>query len=134
MSLADARSDVELDDLLYGSLKFITWTVLVAMTLLPFLYAFFVSFRPQEELVSSPHWIPRDVTLRWWQEAITTLDTFIWNSLVVATGTAIISLAITIPSAYAFGRREFPGRGSTRSGPCTIRVKRRVVSAAGEKY
>lgn len=110
MSLASGRFSLDLDDVLYKNLMFITWTLLVGMTILPFLYAFFVSFRPEPELVSSPHWIPQTVTFQWWERAFVQMGPYLWNSLVIASGTAIISMLITIPSAYAFGRQDFPGR------------------------
>jgi len=69
-----------------------------------------VSLRPPAELFGEPHLIPREPTLRSWRIALQTLGPFLKNSALIATGTAILSLLLTIPGAYVFGRLSFPGK------------------------
>jgi multiple sugar transport system permease protein len=110
MSAKSLRDRFDFEDALFTNLKAISLVVLLAMVLLPFLYTVVVSFRPATQLFAGPHWIPRDFTLEWWTSVLGNYRMPLWNSFVVATGTAILSLLITIPSSYAFGRKEFPGR------------------------
>jgi len=91
----------------------VTWSallLLLAIAILPFLYALSISFRPPTEIRTSPHWIPRSPTIDPWITAFTQLSDGLKNSTIIAIGTAVLSLIITIPGAYAFGRRSFPGR------------------------
>jgi ABC-type glycerol-3-phosphate transport system permease component len=84
--------------------------LLVGIILLPFLYALSVSVRPPSEIYGPPTLIPEAPTLEPWRLAFEQLGGDLVNSLITATGTAVISLAITIPGAYAFARTDFPGK------------------------
>lgn len=98
------------DDLLFATLKVMTLTFFFSIIILPFLYAFIVSLLPSTEVYAGPHWIPQEPTVEWWADILTSNWDNLWNSFVVASGTAILALLITIPSSYAFARTEFPGR------------------------
>ena len=100
----------DLRDRLYSSAHYAVILVLLAVALLPFIYALSVSFRPYSEIFGPVHWIPRDPTLEAWRLALEELSTPLRNSFFIATGTAIISLVITIPGAYVFGRKDFLGK------------------------
>jgi multiple sugar transport system permease protein len=54
--------------------------------------------------------LPQEPTTAGWEAAFDDLADELLNSLIVGTGTAILALLITIPGAYAFARKEFPGR------------------------
>lgn len=81
-----------------------------AIILLPFLYVLSVSFRPPTELYDAPHFIPNEITFDYWRRGIEIIGPNLKNSAIVATGTAILSLTITIPGAYVFARQDFPGK------------------------
>ncbi|MFB6105569.1 MAG: carbohydrate ABC transporter permease [Halobacteriaceae archaeon] len=100
----------DLGDRLYRVAHLLTLLFLLAMALLPFLYALSVSFKPYAEVFGSPHWIPHDPTIEPWKTAFSDLATPVKNSAIIATGTAVLSLLITIPGAYVFGRKQFPGK------------------------
>jgi ABC-type glycerol-3-phosphate transport system permease component len=85
-------------------------TFLVLLNLIPLLLITSVSFMPATEFFGQPHLIPHEPTLRWWTEGFADLKDNLLNSLLIATGTAILSMAIAIPGAYAFARKEFLGR------------------------
>lgn len=101
---------LETDDIVYRTLLYVIIIVSVAMILLPFLYALSVSFRTRAEFFVDPHWIPRDPTLEPWIRGFSELSRQLKNSALIATGTAILALIITIPGAYVFGRTDFPGK------------------------
>jgi ABC-type glycerol-3-phosphate transport system permease component len=75
----------------------------------PFVYVFSVSLRTPAEIFVITL-IPDVITF---QNYVTVFDEFsgpLVDSLLIATGTSLISMLITIPSAYAIGRKQFPGR------------------------
>ena len=91
----------------YGALA-----VLLLSVIIPFFYAITVMLRPSEYLFQSDSviWVPPDFTLQHIRDAWDAVEAGIVNSALIGTGTAILSLLITIPAAYIFGRKEFPGK------------------------
>jgi ABC-type glycerol-3-phosphate transport system permease component len=78
----------------------------------PYLYAVSVMVRPSEYLFEADNviWIPPEFTLEHIRAAWSQVKGTIINSALIGTGTAVLSLIITIPAAYIFGRKEFPGK------------------------
>jgi arabinogalactan oligomer/maltooligosaccharide transport system permease protein len=73
-----------------------------------------VALRPGNRLLDSEFsLIPPGATLESFRHVLTETDLPLWlfNSMVVTTGTAFIGLLIAATSAYAFSRFKFPGRG-----------------------
>jgi ABC-type glycerol-3-phosphate transport system permease component len=108
MSAATADYDpgrVALKAATYGVITF-----LVLLNVIPFLLISSVSFMPPTEFFGAPHIIPHEPTLEAWAEGFADLKDNLVNSLLIATGTAVLSMAITIPGAYAFARKEFAGK------------------------
>lgn len=89
----------------YGVLTF-----LILLNLVPFLFIISVSFTPPEAFFGDPTLIPAEPTLEAWTTGFEELRDNLVNSLLIATGTAVISLLITIPGAYAFARKKFYGK------------------------
>ncbi len=80
----------------------------------PVLRVFSVAIRPGNRLLDSNFTIiPENATFESFRHVIFQTDLMLWifNSLVVTTGTAIIGVIIAATSAYAFSRYKFPGRG-----------------------
>jgi len=72
-----------------------------------------VALRPGNRLLDSEFSIiPEGATLESFQHVIFETDLPLWlfNSLVITTGTAVVGLLIAATSAYAFARYKFPGR------------------------
>jgi len=108
MNLDYSRTELEAQFITlvkYGVLVFLLFLVLA-----PFTYTFFATFRPASEFFGEPHLFPRQFTLDPWMQAFDRLSGPLWNSFKIATGTAVLALLITIPSAYVFGRKEFRGK------------------------
>jgi ABC-type glycerol-3-phosphate transport system permease component len=93
--------------------RFMTYAVitfLVMMNVVPFLFIISVSFTPPEAFFGDPSLIPANPTLEAWQSGFAELRDNLLNSAIIATGTAVLSMAITIPGAYAFARKRFYGK------------------------
>lgn len=84
--------------------------LLTAVSILPVLYGISVSFRPRSEVFGPLHFFPHEPTIEPYQNVIADIGVNLANSLLLATGVAILVLVISIPGAYAFARLEFPGR------------------------
>jgi len=81
---------------------------------LPIIRVFGVALRPGNKIVDPTFSIiPEGATLQAFQHVLSATDLPLWifNSLVVTTGTAIVGLIIAATGAYAFSRFKFPGRG-----------------------
>jgi multiple sugar transport system permease protein len=98
--------------------------VVIALLLLaavfPFFYMVLLSFRPLDELLQHPGslWVsPSDIDLGTYGDVLKSVDdggqgflVFIRNSLLVAAGTVVLTLLVSIPGAYAVSRLQFFGR------------------------
>jgi len=83
------------------------------LAMLPVLYALSVSFSAGNSLLSAEFsLIPRSVTLRHYMAVLTqsSMPNWLVNSTLLALCTVGISLAVSVPAAYVFSRRRFPGR------------------------
>lgn len=80
----------------------------------PIVRVFSVALRPGNRLLDSNFsLIPDGATFDAFVSVLTKSDLPLWlfNSLVITTGTSFVGLAIAATSAYAFSRFKFPGRG-----------------------
>lgn len=83
------------------------------ITVYPVLRVFSVSLRPGDRLLStSLSIIPPDASIENYQELINDTDflLWVWNSLAITLGTAVVGVALASTSAYAFSRWRFPAR------------------------
>jgi multiple sugar transport system permease protein len=93
---------------------------LLILSVFPFYYMVLLSFRPLDALLQDPGglWVPLGEAD--WSTYVDVLSpvedggqgfqTFIRNSMLVALGTVILSLAVAVPGSYAVSRLEFFGR------------------------
>jgi multiple sugar transport system permease protein len=113
-------SRIVIEKRVFGSLR---WVVIVAMlliTIFPFYYMVELSFVPIEQLLLHPDrlWVPlQDLTITTYQNVLKSVDDggqgfahFMTNSAIVAISTAIITLFVSIPGAYALSRLKFFGQ------------------------
>ena len=92
--------------LYFGILIFLTFI------LLPFVEMFYASLRPLDHLFRSPYQFYSDDLSFWayremWN-TVPMLGRYIFNSLFLATCTALITLIFVIPAAYSYARFQFP--------------------------
>jgi arabinogalactan oligomer/maltooligosaccharide transport system permease protein len=79
----------------------------------PVLRVLSVSLRPGDRLLStSLAIIPDDATLEAYRRVLVEKDflLWLWNSIVITGGTAVVGVTLAATSAYAFSRWKFPGR------------------------
>jgi len=85
----------------------------VALVGLPFWWVASGSFKiPQEIIARVPTMFPQSFTLEHYQKLLSSSDygTYLVNSLVVSSVSALTTLLLAIPAGYAFFRLEFKGR------------------------
>ena len=91
------------------------WIPLIALmiwTVIPILITLSISFKTRADVFADPGLVPSNPTTAGYQEIFGRLgfqDAFI-NSVVVGLGTALLTLLIAVPAAYAFARFRFRGR------------------------
>ena len=81
--------------------------------LIPILYAFSVSLNAENSLLGANFsFLPKKITLQNYKAVFTEKPILLWfkNSVILAVTTLVISMGTGIPAAYAFSRKQFPGR------------------------
>lgn len=81
-------------------------------TIGPILITLSISFKTRGAVFADPGIIPADPTIDAYRDVITRpgfTDAFL-NSVIVGLGTALLTLVIALPAAYAFARYRFKGR------------------------
>ncbi len=92
----------------------IFWTVVIVLFLLfPFFVMISTMLKPGSEVyVSPPYWIPKKVALsnfvRLWTQY--PFGTYFKNSLIIASGTTLLTTILCVPAAYAVSRFRFKGQ------------------------
>jgi multiple sugar transport system permease protein len=104
----------------FGILRWVVITVLIVVTLFPFLYMLLLSLRPIEEVLQNPGklWVgPAEWTVTTYQEVLTPAGSggqgflrFLANSAIVSIAATALTLLVSIPGAYAVSRLRFTGR------------------------
>lgn len=92
--------------------------VLVAVTVLPFLWVVVSSFKTLEELYSLPlHILPQRATLANYANVLfqSNIPRYFLNSTIVSLGSTAIGLVFAIPAAYGLARFRFRGNGMLQS-------------------
>ena len=113
-----SRSHVE--DRLFAVLRPVLILALLLVSLFPFYYMVLLSFRPLEGVLQNPGslWVsPADMDLSTYSDVLKSVDdggqdflNFIKNSMLVAIGTMVLALLVSVPGAYAVSRLQFFGR------------------------
>jgi len=95
--------------------KAVVWLPLAALvlwTMGPFLISLSVSFKQPAHVFSDPSLIPDAPTLDAYARVLDRAGfrSALWNSVVIAFGSLIVTLIVGVPAAYAFARFRFRGR------------------------
>jgi multiple sugar transport system permease protein len=93
--------------------RLVMW-ILVAIFILPVVWAISSSFKTRIELYSTlPSLLPMNPTLANYQFNFQRMPAFFqqfWNSMIVSTGAVIVQVFCASLAGYAFARLKFPGR------------------------
>ncbi len=114
MSKKNSISNVRWASVSYESVRVLLLSFIIGVSIIPIIYIILSSFKPPSAFFKpGVHWVPQQPTLQAWEQGLAALSDPLITSAMVASGTTLIALIITIPGAYVFGRREFPGRKLT---------------------
>ncbi len=113
-------SRAQIEERVFGVLRWVMIAFLAVITVLPFLYMLMLSFRPIEALLREPGqlWFTaEEFTLATYRDVLRPtseggqgfLDLLL-NSAAVSLGTVALTLLAAVPGAYAISRLEFFGR------------------------
>lgn len=104
--MSDDRSTPTQKVLTYGALAFV-----LALILIPYLYVIVTAFKPPGEIYETS-WIPSEISFEAWRDVFVINDfhVYLFNSLIAGIGSALLAVAISLPGAYIFARKEFPLR------------------------
>jgi ABC-type glycerol-3-phosphate transport system permease component len=86
--------------------------VLILWTVIPFIVTISVSLKTKGEVFGNFGLIPQNLTLASYQEVLASSDfrrAFL-NSVIVGLGTALLTIVLALPGAYAMARFRFRGR------------------------
>lgn len=85
---------------------------LVLWTLGPFIISLSVAFKQPAQVFADPGLIPSEPTLDAFKRVLDRpgFQSALWNSVIIAFGSLILTLIIGVPAAYAFARFRFRGR------------------------
>lgn len=105
-AMPDDRSTLTHKVLTYGALAFV-----LALILIPYLYVIVTAFKTPGEIYETS-WIPSEISFEAWRDVFVINDfhVYLWNSLIAGIGSALLAVAISLPGAYIFARKEFPLR------------------------
>lgn len=84
----------------------------LAFTFVPFALMLMISFKTNDQFTANPWWFdpPSQWALINWIKGWHTVGHYIANSIVVAVGSVLLCLAVSIPTSYVLARYRFPGR------------------------
>jgi ABC-type glycerol-3-phosphate transport system permease component len=84
----------------------------LAFTFVPFALMLMISFKTNDQFIANPWWFDPPSQWAWinWIKGWHTVGHYIANSIVVAVGSVLLCLAVSIPTSYVLARYRFPGR------------------------
>ena len=94
--------------------KLLTYAVLaliLALVLIPYSYVIVTAFKSPGEVFETS-WVPEEFSVQAWIDVfrINDFHIYLWNSFLSGLGAAVLAIVISVPGAYVFARKEFPGR------------------------
>ena len=104
----------------FGALRPLVIAFLLVITLFPFYYMVILSFRPLDAVLQDPGALwPKPGEIEWgtYRDVLASQSdggqgflNFMKNSFLVAIGTVVLTLLVSVPGAYAVSRLDFFGR------------------------
>jgi len=98
-------------DIGYMITNYLIVGLILAMILIPIIYTISASFKPEDEIFrNSVALLPENPTFENWVFGFNEMADGLLISTIASFGAALFALFVTIPGAYVFGRKEFPGK------------------------
>jgi multiple sugar transport system permease protein len=114
-----ALTRAQVEERLFGVLRWIVIAFLAVITVLPFYYMVLLSLKPIDALLLEPGslWVSaKDFTLATYEDVLRSTEDggqgftkFLVNSALVSLGTVVLTLLAAVPGAYAISRLKFFG-------------------------
>ena len=84
---------------------------MLALVLIPYVYVIVTAFKPAGEVYDIT-WLPRAISVQAWLDVFdfNHFHVYLLNSLIAGVGSALLAVAISLPGAYIFARKEVPFR------------------------
>jgi multiple sugar transport system permease protein len=95
-----------------------SWLILAPLllaALFPFAVMLSTALKPRDEVIAfPPHWLPKRLAWENFPDMWRAVDfgTGLWNSLAVSLGGTLLTLAVSVPAAYAISRITFRGKSA----------------------
>ncbi|MBB4933364.1 multiple sugar transport system permease protein [Lipingzhangella halophila] len=87
--------------------------MIVGVLLFPLYWMVNASLQPSSALLETPpRWFPVGGTLDGYRQALQSQGRPLINSMVIAAGTVLLTLVLSVPAAYALSRFRLPGAGA----------------------
>lgn len=98
-----------------GILRFLLLCVLAVVFLAPIYWMLSTSFKPESDTIARPvQWIPHNPTLENYRAIFDSPNAnflrWTWNSVLTAGAFSLITVALSVITAYPLSRMKFPGR------------------------
>ena len=97
---------------LAGLIKLALILVICAFSIFPILWCLSTSLKPENQIYSMPpRWIPETITLSHYGQILkdSNMLHYFKNTVVLATGTTLITMVVSVLAAYGFSRYKFTG-------------------------
>lgn len=93
------------------ALTYLVLALILAVVLVPYTYVIVTAFKAPGEVFET-RWWPEEVSVQAWIDvfAVNDFHVYLWNSFLSGLGAAVLAIVISVPGAYVFARKEFPGR------------------------
>ena len=98
---------------------------IIGFALAPYAWMILTSIKPTPEIGAWPvRYLPRTASFEHYRDLVThtSFAGNLLNSLIIATGAALVGLALSIPAGYAFSRFRFRGRSGLMTAFLTINM------------
>ena len=115
---------------LYKFLVVVIALLLVAFSILPFLWTIVTSFkRPGDIYEATPSWIPSPTTLENYQTVALNpnMQAYFKNTVFIALFSTVITMVVSVFAAYGFSRYRFPGKNGLLIAVLFTRLLPRVA-------
>ena len=96
----------------FSLLLYVSALLICAFSLVPVAWVLSTAFKgPTEVFTIPPHWIPRRPTLENFATVVHNpkMMRYFLNTVIIATGSTVLSMVVSILAAYGFSRYRFPG-------------------------
>lgn len=96
---------------LQRAIGYLVLAFILALILIPYTYVIVTAFKSPGEVFETS-WVPEEFSFQAWADVfrINDFHIYLWNSLISGIGAAVLAIVISVPGAYVFARKEFPGR------------------------